>query len=105
MRLMPPTRGVTEVLYPCTLNLSQIHNNDQGTLPFLSLQLLKLWNKGVPYKQTTVDNLESFVWVLVWCILSRNENTEGEQQQLEYLQSRDLKLQVLAKTKQNKKKQ
>lgn len=38
----------------------------QGTLPFMSTRLLFAWNNNKPTVHTAVDDLESFLWVLVW---------------------------------------
>ena len=38
----------------------------QGTLPFMSTRLLLAWNKNKPTVHTAIDDLESFLWVLVW---------------------------------------
>jgi hypothetical protein len=51
----------------------------QGTLPFMSVRLLKCWDSHETYEHTATDDLESFVWVLVWCILCTNgSNTKDE---------------------------
>ena len=42
----------------------------QGTLPFMSLRLMKRWHVRLPYEHTPIDDLESFLWLLIWCIYS-----------------------------------
>ena len=41
----------------------------QGTLPFMSLRLLSAWDEDQPIVHTAVDDLESFLWVLVWALV------------------------------------
>ena len=41
----------------------------QGTLPFMSLRLLAAWARDLPIVHTAVDDLESFLWVLVWALV------------------------------------
>ena len=41
----------------------------QGTLPFMSARLLYSWLKNKPIVHTAVDDLESFLWVLVWALV------------------------------------
>ncbi|KAH9159621.1 hypothetical protein EDB89DRAFT_1864685, partial [Lactarius sanguifluus] len=40
-----------------------------GTLPFMSMRLLEAWDYGEPALHAAVDNLESFLWVLIWSIV------------------------------------
>ncbi|KAH9083530.1 hypothetical protein EDB83DRAFT_2212655 [Lactarius deliciosus] len=40
-----------------------------GTLPFMSIRLLTGWYLGRPALHTAVDDLESFLWVLVWSLV------------------------------------
>ncbi|KAH9044502.1 hypothetical protein EDB85DRAFT_1884997 [Lactarius pseudohatsudake] len=54
-----------------------------GTLPFMTMHLLQRWSMGHPALQclhTAVDDLEFFLWVLVWSLVhilkkSNNENS------------------------------
>jgi hypothetical protein len=41
----------------------------QGTLPFMALRLLYAWETDKPIVHTAVDDLESFLWVLVWALV------------------------------------
>ena len=41
----------------------------QGTLPFMSARLLSSWDQDRPIVHTAVDDLESFLWVLVWALV------------------------------------
>ncbi|KAH8990484.1 hypothetical protein EDB92DRAFT_746312 [Lactarius akahatsu] len=41
----------------------------QGTLPFMSIRLLDEWYLDRPTLHTVVDDLESFLWVLVWSLV------------------------------------
>ncbi|KAL0950158.1 hypothetical protein HGRIS_010152 [Hohenbuehelia grisea] len=40
-----------------------------GTLPFMSTRLLRLWKRGAAMVHTPLDDLESFVWVLLYDLL------------------------------------
>ncbi|KAH8997298.1 hypothetical protein EDB92DRAFT_1409468 [Lactarius akahatsu] len=40
-----------------------------GTLPFVSIRLLRAWSKERPTLHTAADDLESFLWVLVWSLV------------------------------------
>ncbi|KAH8997245.1 hypothetical protein EDB92DRAFT_1400769 [Lactarius akahatsu] len=40
-----------------------------GTLPFMSTRLLDAWDLGEPALHTAVDDLESFLWVLIWSLV------------------------------------
>ncbi|KAH9044431.1 hypothetical protein EDB85DRAFT_1854026 [Lactarius pseudohatsudake] len=40
-----------------------------GTLPFMSMRLLDAWDFGEPAMHTAVDDLESFLWVLIWSLV------------------------------------
>jgi hypothetical protein len=35
----------------------------------MSRRLLKTWLNNLPYTHTTIDDLESFMWLTCWCIL------------------------------------
>ncbi|KAH8999062.1 hypothetical protein EDB92DRAFT_2111150 [Lactarius akahatsu] len=41
----------------------------QGTLPFMSIRLLDEWYLDNPVLHTAIDDLESFLWVLVWSLV------------------------------------
>ncbi|SRR5260221_13322668 len=45
----------------------------QGTIPFLSRRIHKLWTDGKPYHLTAIDDLESFLWVTLWAFLQRKD--------------------------------
>ncbi|KAH9036428.1 hypothetical protein EDB84DRAFT_1398059 [Lactarius hengduanensis] len=40
-----------------------------GTLPFMSTRLLNQWRLNRPVLHTAIDDLESFLWVLVWSLV------------------------------------
>ncbi|KAI9431181.1 hypothetical protein H4582DRAFT_1822883, partial [Lactarius indigo] len=40
-----------------------------GTLPFVSIRLLSDWRLNKPVLHTAIDDLESFLWVLVWSLV------------------------------------
>ncbi|KAH8981173.1 hypothetical protein EDB92DRAFT_1756331, partial [Lactarius akahatsu] len=40
-----------------------------GTLPFVSLRLVNTWAANRPALHTAADDLESFMWVLVWSLV------------------------------------
>ncbi|KAH9049709.1 hypothetical protein EDB84DRAFT_1452713 [Lactarius hengduanensis] len=40
-----------------------------GTLPFMSMRLVQAWSRNQPALHTAVDDLESFLWVLVWSLV------------------------------------
>ncbi|KAH9018200.1 hypothetical protein EDB83DRAFT_180246 [Lactarius deliciosus] len=40
-----------------------------GTLPFISLRLVNFWAANKPALHTAADDLESFMWVLVWSLV------------------------------------
>jgi hypothetical protein len=41
----------------------------QGTLPFMSKRLVFAWIMGKSALHTAIDDLESFLWVLVWALV------------------------------------
>jgi len=41
----------------------------QATLPFMAKRLVMAYTKETPVLPTAVDDLESFVWVLVWTLV------------------------------------
>ncbi|KAH9066159.1 hypothetical protein EDB87DRAFT_1542454, partial [Lactarius vividus] len=40
-----------------------------GTLPFIALRLIDAWSGYAPALHTAADDLESFMWVLVWSLV------------------------------------
>ncbi|KAH9036686.1 hypothetical protein EDB84DRAFT_1268997 [Lactarius hengduanensis] len=46
-----------------------------GTLPFISLRLVNAWSRNVPALHTAADDLESFMWVLVWSLVHIFKNS------------------------------
>ncbi|KAH9048838.1 hypothetical protein EDB84DRAFT_1261915, partial [Lactarius hengduanensis] len=40
-----------------------------GTLPFMSTRLLQDWRLNKPVLHTAIDDLESFLWVLIWSLV------------------------------------
>ncbi|KAH9066492.1 hypothetical protein EDB87DRAFT_1554119 [Lactarius vividus] len=40
-----------------------------GTLPFIALRLVDAWYGNAPALHTAADDLESFMWVLVWSLV------------------------------------
>ncbi|KAH8992117.1 hypothetical protein EDB92DRAFT_1859853 [Lactarius akahatsu] len=40
-----------------------------GTLPFMSTRLLQEWRLNKPVLHTAIDDLESFLWVLIWSLV------------------------------------
>ncbi|KAH9029964.1 hypothetical protein EDB85DRAFT_1866873, partial [Lactarius pseudohatsudake] len=40
-----------------------------GTLPFIALRLVNAWSRNIPALHTAADDLESFMWVLVWSLV------------------------------------
>jgi hypothetical protein len=70
----------------------------QGTMPFLSLRVLKCWHHDQVHAHTAIDDLESFVWVLVWCILSINgSNTPDEELRIGVLRSTNMTSHIVLK--------
>ncbi|HEV7737232.1 MAG TPA: hypothetical protein VGO47_07680 [Chlamydiales bacterium] len=43
----------------------------QGTPPFMSMGLLDVLEESGDYMHTAVDDIESFVWVLLWAVLEK----------------------------------
>ena len=41
----------------------------QGTLPFMSMHLLNAWDRNAQVLHTAADDLESFLWVLIWSLV------------------------------------
>lgn len=42
----------------------------QGTLPFISTHLFNAWDTGDEALHTAADDLESFLWVLIWSLVN-----------------------------------
>ena len=72
-RKAPPTpsleRSVRRKALRASLDSSSIMYVLQGTLPFMSMRLLSAWVGDLPIVHTAVDDLESFLWVLVWALV------------------------------------
>jgi hypothetical protein len=63
----------------------------QGTLPFISYCILKYWVSNEHPLHTAIDDLESFVWVLVWAgLLQSTLRTPEEDAWLRCLASDDI---------------
>jgi Fungal protein kinase len=69
------------------------YTSHQGTIQFLSLRLLDAWEFENPYVHTAIDDLESFLWVLLSSILSilelRNALDKHEAAYLRHIRARD----------------
>ncbi|KAH7909775.1 hypothetical protein BJ138DRAFT_1154464 [Hygrophoropsis aurantiaca] len=65
------------------LDQRELAKHRSGTLPFTSRQLLFAWGLGEPAVHTAIDDVESFLWVLIWALLvsirRRGELTNCEQ--------------------------
>ncbi len=46
-------------------------------MPFLSMRLLTLWQLQATTIHTALDDLESFLWVLIWGIVNASKDIEG----------------------------
>ena len=46
------------------------------TLPFVSMGILSAWEKK-KIIHTALDDLESFLWLLIWCIVHASKDIEG----------------------------
>lgn len=44
----------------------------QGTLPFIARRVQQAWQNEKTTRHTPIDDLESFVWVMVWIVLYHN---------------------------------
>ncbi|TDL29912.1 hypothetical protein BD410DRAFT_893123 [Rickenella mellea] len=68
-----------------------------GTLPFLSVRLTRAWLLDQPFVRSPIDDLESFIWVLIWASLEisglHGELTSIDKSYLNGLQSSDLHMQ------------
>jgi hypothetical protein len=61
----------------------------------MSIALIDFWLSGSPYQHTTIDDLESFLWLLIWCILCIMEDRlkDGtEVRWLKFLRSPNLEM-------------
>ncbi|KAF8491070.1 hypothetical protein F5888DRAFT_1620354 [Russula emetica] len=48
-----------------------------GTMPFMSMRLLGFWQGDGETIHTALDDLESFLWVLIWGIVHASKDIEG----------------------------
>ncbi len=46
-------------------------------MPFMSLRLLAAWQLGKTTIHTALDDLESFLWLLIWGIVHTTKDIEG----------------------------
>ena len=46
-------------------------------MPFLSMRILLAWDKKKKITHTALDDLESFLWLLIWCIVHASKDIEG----------------------------
>src|SRR6266576_908454 len=46
-------------------------------MPFMSMRLLTAWQVRETIIHTAVDDLESFLWLLIWCIVYASKDIEG----------------------------
>ena len=46
-------------------------------MPFLSMRILLAWDKKKKIIHTALDDLESFLWLLIWCIVHASKDIEG----------------------------
>lgn len=51
----------------------------QGTAPFMSIRALNHWLKGLKKveKHTAIDDLESFMWLLIWYLLQAGHSSQS----------------------------
>jgi hypothetical protein len=61
----------------------------------MSLRLVDIWRSNRPYHHTAIDDLESFLWLTIWCIYCVIEEKGtleiSEADALEVLRSPDVK--------------
>jgi len=50
---------------------------NHGTMPFMSIRLLSAWQGRQTVIHTALDDLESFLWVLMWGIVYASKDIEG----------------------------
>ncbi|KAJ8522120.1 hypothetical protein ONZ45_g1274 [Pleurotus djamor] len=62
-----------------------------GTLPFLSWRIARLWEWKEPTDHTPLDDLESFIWVLLYSLLewTKTQRTRDERMWWGYLNGTD----------------
>jgi len=74
-----------------------------GTLPFISIRLLTLWQNSPPPVHTPLDDHESFVWIVIWIIINhivaKGKASAQIRHWLTSLSSDDINLVISAKTK------
>jgi hypothetical protein len=46
-------------------------------MPFVSMRLLNAWQEGEAVIHTALDDLESFLWLLIWGIVYASKDIEG----------------------------
>ena len=46
-------------------------------MPFVSIRILNAWNRKDNFVHTALDDLESFLWLLIWCIVYTTKDIEG----------------------------
>ena len=46
-------------------------------MPFVSMHILSAWDKKKKIIHTALDDLESFLWLLIWCIVHASKDIEG----------------------------
>ncbi|KAH7906008.1 hypothetical protein BJ138DRAFT_1016872 [Hygrophoropsis aurantiaca] len=52
------------------LDQRELATHRSGTLPFTSLRLLNAWQNSRVAVHTAIDDIESFLWVLIWALLA-----------------------------------
>ncbi|KAJ7504191.1 hypothetical protein B0H11DRAFT_507357 [Mycena galericulata] len=75
----------------------QAASHRSGTLPFLSRNLLKSWSMADDQSMhTALDDLESFIWILVWVVFrigkTLNQLSPLEKDDMTLLDSDDIKI-------------
>ena len=58
-------------------NTLDLHRASQGTMPFMSARILEALRRRKPIIHTAFDDLESFLWVLIWGIVHASKDIEG----------------------------
>ena len=46
-------------------------------MPFVSMRILDAWEAREKIIHTALDDLESFLWLLIWCIVHASKDIEG----------------------------
>src|ERR1700731_3785256 len=58
------------------------------------MRLVEIWAYDLPYQHTTIDDLESFLWLLLWCIFciieEKGKLDRAEARHLKQLRSTDI---------------